>query len=594
MTTDTLLEKRFLLGNVMQIAVLNHAEAFQGDTVDEYFELIEQGTEFAESVLAPLSRPGDKKGVLLQKGKVKLPAGYKKAWEKIKAGKWQNLFRSMNPDGDAIPESVSIAIQEAMMAADPSLFHILGSTMLAGDIVGKYGNDNAVRQLAKELLSCERAGAFALFETGAAHHMETPRTMAALNVDGSYTVRGVKERVLAADHDLTDQMLYLVTAQLETNGSDDGKIVLMAVPGLIDENGTPVDNGVRLEAVSPLMGLKAAGVSRVSFGMENKCRGFLLEFPGADRDGLNRVLQDWQVQTALQGVARMGTVASELEDFNDRAYMDIPDDSEDSPARFAPTLFSLKSINEGLRGVIYMRAFYNDCRKHGAESQKPYFSDLYALYSSLLTAYAPCKSLVAISGVLNRVGALAFDEHYSVEQSLRDLQAALFIAPEESRESEFVLDRILPENNGRIFQQLLKQSETVESHQVVSERLIETIAIWRDYVGGLIVLFDDLMTGQQDPQSKISSLFAGKIVALFGDVVLCYHLIIQAMEAERILAEADVNFYNLSQEVAKKPELREWYRKLLLAEYYAVHELSLQEGVIRLIQRNPQAFLERL
>ncbi len=100
------------------------------------------------------------------------------------------------------------------------------------------------------------------------------------------------------------------------------------------------------------------------------------------------------------------------------------------------------------------------------------------------------------------------------------------------------------------------------------------------------------MEGQKQADNRISGLYAKQILKLFGDVIVCYHLIIQAIEAERILAEEGANFYNLRQEVARDPAFEKWYNKILTAEFFVVHILSLQESTIRLIQKRPQATLE--
>ncbi len=592
MTTNKLLEKRFLLGNVMQIAVLTHADAFKDGDIEQYLDLVKQGAEFADSVLKPLYRSGDVKGATMQKGRVKLLGGYKKAWEKIKKEKWQNVFDFKGLDGGTIPESVAIAVQEELMAGDPSICLILASTVMAGGLIQKFGRDVSIKKLGKKLLDCELCGSLALFDADNTHQMEMPRSVAVPLEDGSCSVTGMKEQVIAGDHDLSENIVYLVTARIETGKGGGGKATLLAVPRFLEDNGKLIDNGVRVEGLQSTMGLKSAPCVRLSFGADGESRGFPLELPVEEFSDVNQLLTGWYAQLALQSVVHTGKAVSDLFDYGDGFQTDGIKSADEFSARITPAMTFLKAVDEGLRGALYMSAFYNDCLQHGAESQKAYFSDLFSLYSSLFMTYAPTRALEAIFKALHHAGGIAFNPEYAMEQSLRDLQTSMLIGRDENIMADFLLNKVLPRDNGRILQQLLKQFESVDSHLVMSETLNETVAIWQDYIGGLIVLFDDIMKGQQEPEARISPLFSGHILKLFGDVILCYHLIVQGMEAERVLVEGEANFYNLRQEVANKPELKKWYNKLLLAEYFAVHVLSMQESTIRLIQRNPQAVLE--
>ncbi|MBT4265927.1 MAG: hypothetical protein HOD85_17140, partial [Deltaproteobacteria bacterium] len=139
MTIDDSIETRFLLGSVMQIAVLTHATAFKDRDVEQFFRLVEDGAGFAETALAPLNRSGDENGVSFKNRSAKLPKGFKSAWKNIQKGNWQNICRGMGPDGQPIPESVAIGIQEIFFAANPAIYYTLASTIQVGKLIQQYG-----------------------------------------------------------------------------------------------------------------------------------------------------------------------------------------------------------------------------------------------------------------------------------------------------------------------------------------------------------------------------------------------------------------------------------------------------------------------
>lgn len=592
MNTDPIIEERFLLGNVLQIAVLNHAETFKNRTIDHYFDLIEAASVFADLVLKPLYRTGSSQKGVIRKGRIKTPTGYQKAWRSIRESVWQNVFRSMDPSGEPLPKSVAIALREKLYAGNPVIGNILASTMLTGELMQRYGKSQVTGDIAKKLLNLEACGAIALFEPGDTHHLEIPGTTAVLQEDGSCLVRGIKDRVVAGDHDISERIVYLVTARFEKSGSEEEQILLLAVPGSLENSNGSEFNHIRMEEHQTEMGLNATPCVRIRFGEEGDCLGFPLTLPGSDISDIVEALRDWYAQLSLQALIHTSAAVAELNHFGNETTVTDERSPESFKARLAPTNRLLGAFDQGLRGALYMSAFHQDCYLHGAESQKETFYDLNALYTALFTTYAPVRAMEVVSTALNQAAGIAFDSRYDLERNLKDLQAVLLVNQDAAKAAEDLLESVLPAENGRIFQQLLKQFEMVDSHQVVSESLNESIAVWRDYIGGLIVLFDDIMQGQENPSLRISKLFAGHILRLFGDVIVCYHLILQAIEAERILVEADANFYHLRQTVSIQPELQRWYKKIQLAEFFAVHVLSMQESVIRLIQRDPQALLE--
>ena len=591
MTIDDSIETRFLLGSVMQIAVLTHATAFKDRDVEQFFRLVEDGAGFAETALAPLNRSGDENGVSFKNGSAKLPKGFKSAWKNIQKGNWQNICCGLGPDGQPIPESVAIGIQEIFFAANPAIYYTLASTIQVGKLIQQYGDEKLTSIFSEKLFSCEWSGALGLYEYGDTHHLEHPRT-AAVQKKGYYSITGLKERVIAGDHDLNENLIYLITTGLETGKKGENKIGLMAVPRFRLEDGQMVDNGVRVESAYATTGLKGVPCCKISFGSDKECRGFLLENLSTDPEAVFSVLEDWYAQFTLHSVAQTRNACFDLKAYSCQSQPNDSTPSRDLELSLTPVLIHLKSVYEGLQGAIHMSAFYLDCIQHGAEGQREYFSDLLTLYRSIFKSYGSVSSIEALAKGLRQGGGIAFDPESIIEQSFRDLHTGMLIGPDENRVAELFLDQILPSKKGRLFSQLLKQFETIDAHLVMSESLIETIAIWRDYIGGLIVLFGDIMEGQKQADNRISGLYAKQILKLFGDVIVCYHLIIQAIEAERILAEEGANFYNLRQEVARDPAFEKWYNKILTAEFFVVHILSLQESTIRLIQKRPQATLE--
>ncbi|MCP4750993.1 MAG: acyl-CoA dehydrogenase [Proteobacteria bacterium] len=595
-------EKLFLLKKVMKVNVLTHASAFQQYTIDQFAEFLENGARFAENELAPLNRVGDEEGVRVEKGRVTTPSGFKAAWKKAVKEGWTKICAPGTYQGMGLPESVGIAVQEAFFAANPAFCYYLSSTIEVANLIERFGSDQQKKLYCGKLFNGNWAGSFSFNESQPDMTRENIRTTAVQEKD-HFRISGTKSHIVAGSHDLTENIVHLVWARIGNLGGD-SDVALFIVPKFRLENRKKTDNHVRLEKVHRTMGIKGAPFCTISYGKEGECRGYPLNGIAPGRPGFLQSLNGIRLQIALQAAAQTGTTYSSSLAFANRK----PDESgfdtaEESPGsgrvpmdspQVVDSVMFLKAISEGIRGAVYMTAFYNDCRLHGGNEQKEYFSDLAELYNLIIKAYATNVGLEAVRRGIQLFGQAACSEDLPLEQNYRDLQTGAVLGGSNQAIAEEFVGRTLKLHDGRSFQHLLKQFEAIETHLARTEAMNEAISVWKDYIGGLIILADDLKHNGENTDPRQVVLFAGRTLSLFGDVVLCYHLIRQGMEAESQLEEAGANFYTLKEEAVRNPDFRKWYNKIITAEYFALNVLSQQEASIRIIQRNSSSALDAL
>ena len=80
--------------------VLNKIEKFKDFGLDTLEPIVEECAKFAEEVLAPLNSIGDKNGAIFDEGIVKMPPGFKEAYEKFTKAGWSSiclLYTSPSP-----------------------------------------------------------------------------------------------------------------------------------------------------------------------------------------------------------------------------------------------------------------------------------------------------------------------------------------------------------------------------------------------------------------------------------------------------------------------------------------------------------------
>jgi alkylation response protein AidB-like acyl-CoA dehydrogenase len=417
--------------------------------------------------------------------------------------------------------------------------------------------------------------------------------------NGEYVINATKTFTVAGSHNLTSNVIHLVLGLIDAPDSKKQKPAWFVVPLRKDET----DNHVSVDRCHEPIGLKGVPFCTLSFGKTGPTKGQLLSTTGDGEKDLYKSLNGLRSQLALQGVALAGQVFQEA-----LQYASLEPNSKNQSKKRTAALISyphiadhimyMKAVTEASRAAVYSIAFFSDCSIHGGKEQQEFFSDLTDIYTGILKVHASQSGLKSISRAIQVFGKPAYAKDNVTEQNYRSLQAATLFGGSNDLVAQELLDRIVHYKEGSMIDHLIKQFGSVEVNEARSEPMKEAIRVWQDYIGGIIVLMDDLKKGAEASQGneevdpRLSSLWADRIVKLIGDVIYCYHLVTQGMEAEKKLEQKGVNFYNLQQDVSRDQEAMAWYDRLLTAEYFALNVLSENESNIRIIQRNASSALE--
>jgi alkylation response protein AidB-like acyl-CoA dehydrogenase len=588
-------DRLFLLKNVLQVSVLTYADAFKAYGIDDFMAVLREGSVFADSVMGPLNRSGDSSGVSYTDQAVLAPDGFQKAWRQIGASGWIKICAAEKFGGRSLPNTVGIAVQEAFCAANPALYFYLLSTVETARLIEQHSGATDAAAYCRNLYDGIWTGAFALSEPGLAGDWNRTQTKAVIEGE-RYHLSGVKSHVVAGSHDLSTNQVHIVLARVSNQAAAD-ELGLFYVPFQLPVDGGLVDNHVRLESITATNGIKGVPFCTISYGRQGTCRGYRLTTTENEHSQVYRLMEGFRLQMALLGVAQLERATAELQQQVGRSPSSGPTRKtgrQSQGTSVSEVHLLLKALSEGTRAAVYSAAFFSDCKQHGAEQQKRYFDDLLSLYCIVLKVYQTETAVDLIQSALQSIGCEGFEPGGPLEQILRDTQSGPLLGGVNEKTAEQFFDEVLARDDGRLFQHLMQYFQMMEMHLARSEALNEATLILKDYIGGLIVLFDDLMAARKEYRADRHRLHAGRILRLFGTVIVCFHLVQQGLAAETALADAGINFYNLRNDVLKQPECRPWYNKLIAAEYFALHVLSLQEGSIRLIQRNPSSVADFL
>ncbi len=592
---STIDEIRFLFEDVIKVNVLTHAKAFRQHTPENFMEAVQEAENFAADVLEKLPKESD---ISYQPGSIMVPDRFKNAWKQLSTSGILDMLIPSDYGGRNLPGTVKIAIQEILFVANPSFYYFLMLTLEVAALIERLGSDDVKQQYCQKLFKGEWSGTFSITEPLTDSDWEAVEAVAR-EENGEFLISATKTFTVAGSHQLTDNVVHLVLCLLNTEESDKPKLAWFIVPHQF--NGT--DNNVTIETCHEPIGLKEVPFCTVSFGKKGSSKGHLLCVIGKEENDLYKSLNGIRSQLALQGVALSGQVFQET-----LQYASLDSNSKNQSKKktvplityphIADHIMYMKAVTEASRAAVYSIAFFSDCSIHGGKEQQEFFSDLTDIYTGILKVHASQSGLKAISRAIQVFGKLAYTQNNITGQNYRSLQAATLFGGANDLVAQELLDRIVHYKEGCMIDHLIKQFGSVEVNEARSEPMKEAIRVWQDYIGGIIVLIDDLKKGaeashgNEEVDPRLSSLWADRIVKLIGDVIYCYHLVIQGMEAEKKLEQKGVNFYHLQQDVSRDSESMAWYDRLLTAEYFALNVLSENESNIRIIQRNASSALE--
>ena len=562
-------ETSFLLKDVIKIGTLTCAESFSHQTIDNFLEILGKAYDFADTELKSVNRIGDLMGTKLYHGQTAASAEFKKVWEKMVEQSWLKVCLPSVSGGLGFPEVVGSVITEIFLAFNPAfaLYYIVSKE--SANLIEQYGSPKIKKEFGEKLVDGRWSGALSHFEKN---------ELIAIPQGDHFAIRGAAFGLVCGGHAVTDNIIQILPAKIRSE--EKHAHGLFVIPNALESDGKCIDNHVRLAKRHHSLGIKGVSIDDFEYGIDGICQGYLLtNYDPSESFFLHPSLR------FLHGAAMLGP--AKLTNIFSLSNSDLLTTSQEAMENLAgeppgPTAFniSLKSLFSGLRGALYTASFFGDCGEHGGESQKRRFIELYRLYVPILKVYAQKKALHHYLMGFDLIGINGYINENTFEQNLRDLLSGSFIGGSNSSIVQRFMCTIRDESN-LFVQNLVEEFKQIDPYAARTEAMRFVIGTWQEYVGGLILLHDDCV---RDKDEKNWRPHSERLLMFLGDLMVCYHLIRQGLEAEKKMEIMGANFFNLESEIGKDLEIRELYNKILLAVHFAQTELPLQEGHIKIMQ----------
>ena len=279
-----------------------------GDVNAELVEVVlTEAGKFAQGVLDPLNRSGDKQGAQWRDGVVTAPDGFKDAYAQFIAAGWNGLGGATQYGGQGLPHIIAMPLQEMWNSANMAFCLCPMLTTGVQEALLHHGSAALLETYMPKLVSGEWTGTMNLTEPQAGSDLSAVRTRALPEGD-HYRIHGTKIFITWGEHDMTANIVHLVLARLPDAPEGVKGISLFVAPKfMVNADGSLGErNDIRCVSIEHKLGIHGSPTCVLAYGDGPGAVGYLV---GQQHRGLEYMFT--MMNHARLGVGMEGIAISE-------------------------------------------------------------------------------------------------------------------------------------------------------------------------------------------------------------------------------------------------------------------------------------------
>jgi len=458
---------RFTLDHVVPLATLSSFPTFAHADAETLAALLEEAGRFAEEVVAPTNRDGDREGARIVDGAVVTPQSFRSAYERYVASGWGAMQHPEDHGGGGFPLLAATAVKELITSANMAFSLNPLLTTGAVHLLTHHGSDEQKARYLPQMVTGQWAGTMNLTEPQAGSDVGAVTTRAEPAGDGTYRITGQKIYITYGDHDLSEQIIHLVLARLPDAPPGTKGISLFIVPKfLIEADGSlGARNDVQVVSLEHKLGIHASPTCVMAFGESGGAVG---ELVGEPNDGMRQMftmMNDARLGVGLQGLAIAERAAQHAEAYaRDRHQGRAPGAAPgaQSPIVDHPDvrrmLLETRAAIDAMRALCYENARALDLALHAPdEAARRAGQQLADLLTPLSKSWCTDLGVELTSTSLQVFGGMGYVEETGVAQHLRDARIAPIYEGTNGIQAIDLVMRKLPSDEGATVLALLDE-----------------------------------------------------------------------------------------------------------------------------------------
>ena len=520
--------------------------------------IVKEVRQLAIKEILPANAVGDKEGCSFENGRVKMPAVFKPAWEKLAQGEWFAPCQSPAWGGQGIPHVLNVMAQNYLFGANLSLLMVAGLNHAAGEIIETFGTDLQKKVYVKKLYTGEWSGTMLLTEAQSGSNLGDLTTTAVQNQDGTYCLSGGKVFISGGDQDITDNIVHLVLARVEGAPSGSKGISLFIAPKiLVDNEGNLTDaNDIICTGIEEKMGLHGSPTCTMALGSKGNCTATLV---GEENRGLPIMFKMMNMARLMVGAQGLGCASAAfgyaLDYASNRRQGTLPagKDNDEVPIIRHPDvrrmLMTQKVYVEGARSLLCFIALMEDLKTvTNSAHEKERYQDLIDILIPVAKAYVTDRAMDVCSTAVQIFGGYGYTGDFPVAQLFRDVKITAIYEGTNGIQAMDLLARKLSVKKGQLFNTLMNEMEkTIGNAKAFSSldcfrsKLESAMETYRK-TASLI----DLSAPHTDILKSLSA--ATPFLDVTGDLMMGWMMLWRSLAAQQALAgkikKKDRDFYD--------------------------------------------------
>ena len=382
---------------------------FDKETVEA---ILDEANKLASNVLAPLNKTGDEEGLKFDNNSIKMPKGFKEAYQQYRESGWNAVPFPEEFGGQDIPWAVAFPIQEMWQAANMSFGLCPLLNQGAVEAILHHGSDEQKQYYLPKLISGEWTGTMNLTEPQAGSDLAAIKSKAIPQDDGSYKITGQKIYITFGEHDMSENIIHLVLARTPDAPEGVKGISLFIVPKFMDDGSK---NDLICSGIEHKLGIHASPTCTMQFGDNGGSTGYLI---GEENNGLIymfTMMNNARLSVGLQGVAISDRAlqaayayAEERVQGGGQAIINHPDVQR--------MLLEMQSLTEAGRALTYEAAIAFDKANAGDKESQA----IVEVLTPIVKSFGTDNAVHITSTGIQVHGGMGFIEETGAAQYLRD------------------------------------------------------------------------------------------------------------------------------------------------------------------------------
>ncbi len=465
---DTL---KYMLYDVHKLEDLLPRERFQDHDRESLDMFLDSVKEFADREMFPYFKEMDEHPAYHKDGKVYVHDQVKKMmYQGGELGLISAPF-DYEAGGLQIPLMTQTAAYYMLDAANNHLPGYAALTSGSAELIIHFGNKELNDTYVPKMLSGKWGGTMCLTEPQAGSSLSDIITKATPTDDDYYKISGQKIFISGGDNNFTENIVHLVLARIEGAPKGTKGISLLVVP-----KNRPADTGelefndVTTVADFQKLGQRGYCTTHLGFGDGDDCRGWLVGEPNKGLHYMFLMMNGARIAVG-RGASAIACAAyyASLNYANERAQgrklssdgtknLDEDQTLIINHPDVRRMLLHQKSVVEGSMSLVMLAAKYYDLVETATSKvEKEKYHTLLEMVIPIVKTYPSEAGLQAVNNGVQVLGGYGFCADFILQQYYRDIRIFSLYEGTTGIQSQDLLGRKVPMNNGKGLELLLEE-----------------------------------------------------------------------------------------------------------------------------------------